>query len=116
MTFDTVLDGSDLVGRRTLSGWIHVPVWGFLPATTNSIERGVDIVVGTPGRIKDHIGKVNIDLGALKFRVLVEADEMLRMGFVEYVEHILGKVEDARKVQTLLFSATLPAWVKQVYF
>ncbi|KAL7183924.1 hypothetical protein ACSBR2_026155 [Camellia fascicularis] len=78
------------------------------------LKRGVDIVVGTPGRIKDHIERGNIDLSSLKFRVLDEADEMLRMGFVEDVELILGKVEDANKVQTLLFSATLPSWVKQI--
>ncbi|KAG6754426.1 hypothetical protein POTOM_042465 [Populus tomentosa] len=79
-----------------------------------ALKRGVDIVVGTPGRIKDHIEKGNIDLSLLKFRVLDESDEMLRMGFVEDVELILGKVEDVRKVQTLLFSATLPDWVKNI--
>ncbi|GLT84090.1 hypothetical protein SLE2022_023410 [Rubroshorea leprosula] len=78
------------------------------------LKRGVDIVVGTPGRIKDHIERGNIDLRSLKFRVLDEADEMLRMGFVEDVELILGKVEDVTKVQTLLFSATLPDWVKNI--
>ncbi|XP_051121494.1 DEAD-box ATP-dependent RNA helicase 7-like [Andrographis paniculata] len=78
------------------------------------LKRGVDIIIGTPGRIKDHIERGNIDFGSLKFRVLDEADEMLRMGFVEDVELILGKVEDASKVQTLLFSATLPSWVKQI--
>ncbi|WCJ36549.1 DEAD-box ATP-dependent RNA helicase 7 [Euphorbia peplus] len=80
----------------------------------NSLKRGVDIVVGTPGRIKDHIERGNIDLSFLKFRVLDEADEMLRMGFVEDVELILGKVQDVTKVQTLLFSATLPSWVKNI--
>ncbi|GMJ14925.1 PLANT RNA HELICASE75 [Hibiscus trionum] len=79
-----------------------------------SLRRGVDIVIGTPGRIKDHIERGNIHLGSLKFRVLDEADEMLRMGFVDDVELILGKVEDASKVQTLLFSATLPDWVKGI--
>ncbi|XP_011101144.1 DEAD-box ATP-dependent RNA helicase 7-like [Sesamum indicum] len=78
------------------------------------LKRGVDIVVGTPGRIKDHIERGNLDFRSLKFRVLDEADEMLRMGFVEDVELILGKVEDASKVQTLLFSATLPDWVKHI--
>ncbi|GKV33686.1 hypothetical protein SLEP1_g42160 [Rubroshorea leprosula] len=78
------------------------------------LKRGVDIVVGTPGRIKDHIERGNIDLRSLKFRILDEADEMLRMGFVEDVELILGKVEDVTKVQTLLFSATLPDWVKNI--
>ncbi|XP_051123018.1 DEAD-box ATP-dependent RNA helicase 7-like [Andrographis paniculata] len=84
------------------------------PPQQNQLKRGVDIVIGTPGRIKDHIERGNIDFRALQFRVLDEADEMLRMGFVEDVELILGKVADATKVQTLLFSATLPQWVKQI--
>ncbi|KAL4188099.1 hypothetical protein AMTRI_Chr09g42400 [Amborella trichopoda] len=79
-----------------------------------SLKRGVDIVVGTPGRIKDHIERNNIDLKSLRFRVLDEADEMLNMGFVDDVENILGRVEDASKVQTLLFSATMPDWVKKI--
>ncbi|CAA0835551.1 DEAD-box ATP-dependent RNA helicase 7 [Striga hermonthica] len=84
------------------------------PLQQNQLRSGVDIVVGTPGRIKDHLQNGRIDFRALKFRVLDDADDMLRMGFVEDVEFILGKVEDASKVQTLLFSATLPPWVKQV--
>ncbi|XP_038686213.1 DEAD-box ATP-dependent RNA helicase 7-like isoform X1 [Tripterygium wilfordii] len=80
----------------------------------SKLKRGIDIVVGTPGRIKDHIERGNLDLSTLKFRVLDEADEMLRMGFVEDVELILGKVDDVSKVQTLLFSATLPSWVKDI--
>ncbi|CAN0891610.1 DEAD-box ATP-dependent RNA helicase 7 [Linum grandiflorum] len=80
----------------------------------SSLKRGVDIVVGTPGRIKDHIERGNINFSTLMFRVLDEADEMLRMGFVDDVELILGKVEDVTKVQTLLFSATLPSWVKNI--
>ncbi|XP_011654884.1 DEAD-box ATP-dependent RNA helicase 7 [Cucumis sativus] len=79
-----------------------------------ALKRGVDIVVGTPGRVKDHINRNNIDLRSLKFRVLDEADEMLNMGFVDDVEFILGKVADVNKVQTLLFSATLPDWVKNI--
>ncbi|KAI5670176.1 hypothetical protein M9H77_10540 [Catharanthus roseus] len=78
------------------------------------LQRGVDIVVATPGRIKDLLQKEYIDLSSLKFRVLDEADEMLNMGFVEDVELILGKVQDASKVQTLLFSATMPDWVKHI--
>ncbi|MQM12534.1 hypothetical protein Taro_045452, partial [Colocasia esculenta] len=79
-----------------------------------SLKRGIDIVVGTPGRVKDHIERGTLDLRSLKFRVLDEADEMLNMGFVDDVELILGKVEDVNKVQTLLFSATLPAWVNKI--
>ncbi|XP_008652955.1 DEAD-box ATP-dependent RNA helicase 7 isoform X2 [Zea mays] len=79
-----------------------------------ALRRGVDIVVGTPGRVKDFIVKGTLNLKCLKFRVLDEADEMLNMGFVDDVELILGKVEDATKVQTLLFSATLPEWVNKL--
>lgn len=79
-----------------------------------ALRRGVDIIVGTPGRIKDHIERGTLNLKSLKFRVLDEADEMLNMGFVEHVETILGKVEDVSKVQTLLFSATMPDWVKKI--
>ncbi|CAH8387740.1 unnamed protein product [Eruca vesicaria subsp. sativa] len=84
------------------------------PPQQTKLKRGVDIVVGTPGRIKDHIERGNLDLTYLQFRVLDEADEMLRMGFVDDVELILGKVEDPKKVQTLLFSATLPSWVQNI--
>ncbi|TVU08877.1 hypothetical protein EJB05_42300, partial [Eragrostis curvula] len=79
-----------------------------------ALRRGVDIVVGTPGRVKDLIVKGHLNLKSLKFRVLDEADEMLNMGFVDDVELILGKVEDVTKVQTLLFSATLPDWVNKL--
>ncbi|KAJ0671468.1 putative RNA helicase [Helianthus annuus] len=81
---------------------------------TVELKRGVDIVVGAVGRVKDHIERGNLDFSSLKFRILDEADEMLRQGFVEDVEYILGKVNDASKVQTVLFSATLPAWVNHI--
>lgn len=80
----------------------------------NAMRRGVDVVVGTPGRIKDHLERGSLNLKTLKFRVLDEADEMLNMGFVDDVELILGHVEDASTVQTLLFSATMPDWVKKI--
>ncbi|KAL7003230.1 DEAD-box ATP-dependent RNA helicase 7 [Sarracenia purpurea var. burkii] len=127
MTFNTILDGSDLVGRARTGqvfadfefycgalGLTSCCVYGGAPYQSQQfkLKKGVDIVVGTPGRIKDHIERENIDLSSLKFRVLDEADEMLKMGFVDDVELILGKVEDVSKVQTLLFSATLPSWVK----
>ncbi|QHO00245.1 DEAD-box ATP-dependent RNA helicase [Arachis hypogaea] len=89
-------------------------IYGGAPYQTqeSKLRRGVDIVVGTPGRVKDHIERENIDLIQLKFRVLDEANEMLRMSFVEDVELILGKVQDVSKVHTLLFNTTLPDWVK----
>lgn len=80
----------------------------------SAMRRGVDVVVGTPGRIKDHLERGSLNLKTLKFRVLDEADEMLNMGFVDDVELILGHVEDASAVQTLLFSATMPDWVKKI--
>lgn len=80
----------------------------------NAMRRGVDVVVGTPGRIKDHLERGSLNFKTLKFRVLDEADEMLNMGFVDDVELILGHVEDASTVQTLLFSATMPDWVKKI--
>ncbi|KVI04750.1 DNA/RNA helicase, DEAD/DEAH box type, N-terminal [Cynara cardunculus var. scolymus] len=68
---------------------------------TVQLKRGVDIVVGAVGRVKDHIERGNLDFSSLKYRILDEADEMLRQGFVEDVEYILGKVNDASKVQTI---------------
>lgn len=174
MTFNMILDGSDLVGRartgqgktlafllpilesltngpfkasrktgygrtpsvlillptRELAKQVHVEfevyggavglsgccVYGGAPMREqeNALHRGVDVIVGTPGRVKDLIERGTLDLKALKFRVLDEADEMLNMGFVDDVEFILGKVEDVSKVQTLLFSATLPDWVRKI--
>lgn len=71
-----------------------------------SLEHGAHIVVGTPGRIKDHLRKQTLDLSAVKTVVLDEADRMLDMGFAEDMDVILEKTPDSR--QTLLFSATFP--------
>ncbi|QHO56480.1 DEAD-box ATP-dependent RNA helicase [Arachis hypogaea] len=87
------------------------PSLGLQKTQESKLRRSVDIVVGTPGRVKDHIERENIDPSQLKFRVLDEANEMLRMSFVEDVELILGKVQDVSKVHTFLFNATLPDWV-----
>ncbi|KAL2642915.1 hypothetical protein R1flu_010502 [Riccia fluitans] len=97
-------------------GLSTVCVYGGAPYSPQetALRKGVDIVVGTPGRIKDHLSRGSLNLRTLKFRVLDEADEMLNMGFVDDVETILGAVEDASTVQTLLFSATMPDWVKQI--
>jgi len=79
------------------------------------LRRGVDVVVGTPGRVKDHLERGTLVLTSLRFRVLDECDEMLNMGFVDDVEKILGAGGAANaNVQTLLFSATLPSWVKSI--
>ena len=75
------------------------------------LRGGCDIVIGTPGRMKDHLERKTLMMDNLKFRVLDEADEMLNMGFVDDVELILKSSGD---VQTFLFSATLPPWVKDI--
>src|SRR5689334_11824575 len=77
-----------------------------------ALRRGVHVVVGTPGRVIDHLEKGSLDLSQLKTLVLDEADEMLRMGFIEDVERILQETPDSR--QTALFSATMPAQVKRI--
>ncbi|KAG5192078.1 P-loop containing nucleoside triphosphate hydrolase protein [Tribonema minus] len=79
----------------------------------SALRRGLDIVVGTPGRLIDHINKGNLDLSELKHAVLDEADEMLNMGFADDIEEIFSKV-DIPACQVLLFSATVPDWVKRI--
>jgi len=75
-----------------------------------SLEHGVDVVVGTPGRVLDHLQRKRLDLGAIKTLVLDEADRMLEMGFVETVGEIVRATRPDR--QTLLFSATFPDAVR----
>ena len=77
-----------------------------------SLKRMPAIVVGTPGRIIDHLERGSLDLSALRWLVLDEADEMLRMGFFEDVTRIMDETPDSRA--TVLFSATLPNEVKTV--
>ena len=74
-----------------------------------ALRRGPQIIVGTPGRTLDHLRQGNLDLGAVRFLVLDEADEMLDKGFARDVEAILDRTPPER--QTALFSATMPNWV-----
>eukprot|EP00048_Salpingoeca_helianthica_P012160 m.176131 g.176131 ORF g.176131 m.176131 type:complete len:802 (+) comp15337_c11_seq1:460-2865(+) len=78
------------------------------------LERGVEVVIGTPGRIIDHIERGNLDLSKIQHIVLDEADRMLDMGFAEDVEKILQlhKQSKANKPQVLMFSATIPPFIK----
>ncbi|XP_030909193.2 nucleolar RNA helicase 2-like [Melopsittacus undulatus] len=81
------------------------------------LKSGIDILVGTPGRIKDHIQNSKLELSSVKHVVLDEVDHMLDMGFAEQVEEILGfayKKGSENNPQTLLFSATCPRWVYDV--
>ena len=76
-----------------------------------ALRRGAQVVVGTPGRTLDHLRQGNLDLGAVRFLVLDEADEMLDKGFAHDVEAILERTPQER--QTALFSATMPKWVER---
>src|SRR5689334_14592230 len=88
---------------------LHVlPVYGGqgYGVQLSALRRGVHVVVGTPGRVMDHLEKGTLDLSGLRFVVLDEADEMLNMGFAEDVEQILGHTPAEKQVA--LFSATMP--------
>ena len=76
------------------------------------LRQGAQVVVGTPGRIMDHMRRGSLDLAHLRCLVLDEADEMLRMGFIEDVEWILEQTPATRQIA--LFSATMPAQVKRI--
>uniref|UniRef100_K4A670 RNA helicase n=2 Tax=Setaria italica TaxID=4555 RepID=K4A670_SETIT len=78
----------------------------------NALSRGVDVVVGTPGRIIDLINGGSLQLGEVQYLVLDEADQMLAVGFEEDVETILQQLPAER--QSMLFSATMPSWVKKL--
>jgi len=86
-----------------------LPIYGGQPIgrQLRALERGVDVVVATPGRAIDHIARQTLGLGSLQVVVLDEADEMLDMGFAEDIEAILRHTPQDR--QTVLFSATMPA-------
>ena len=71
-----------------------------------ALRQGPQIVVGTPGRLLDHLKRGTLDLSKLSGLVLDEADEMLRMGFIEDVETIMAQIPEGH--QTALFSATMP--------
>jgi ATP-dependent RNA helicase DeaD len=94
---------------------VHVlPVYGGqgYGVQLSALRRGVHIVVGTPGRIMDHLEKGTLDLTELRFLVLDEADEMLNMGFAEDVETILADTPDTKQVA--LFSATMPPAIRRM--
>src|SRR5664279_4751208 len=94
---------------------VHVlPVYGGqgYGVQLSALRRGVHVVVGTPGRIMDHLEKGTLDLSELRFLVLDEADEMLKMGFQEDVETILTDTPESKHVA--LFSATMPAQIRRI--
>ena len=97
-----------------LSGFHVLPVYGgqsYYPQL-QALKRGVHVIVGTPGRVIDHLDRGTLDLSELRCLVLDEADEMLRMGFIDDVETVLKKTPESRQVA--LFSATMPAQIKRI--
>jgi ATP-dependent RNA helicase DeaD len=97
-----------------LKGFHVLPIYGgqsYQPQL-NALRRGVHVVVGTPGRVIDHMNRGTLKLSGLTMLVLDEADEMLRMGFVDAVESIFEQTPKERQVA--LFSATLPAPIKRI--
>ena len=98
----------------------HIPGFQVLPIyggqsygpQLHSLKRGVHVVVGTPGRVIDHMDKGTLDLSELKYLVLDEADEMLRMGFIDDVEKVLQATPPQRQVA--LFSATMPSVIRKI--
>ncbi|CAM9259489.1 unnamed protein product [Ascophyllum nodosum] len=86
------------------------------PPQQNALSRGLDIVVGTPGRLLDHVGRGTLRLMDTEFLILDEADQMLDMGFKEEMEKVFAACgeEGNRGRQMLLFSATMPPWVEKV--
>ena len=98
----------------------HLPNFHVLPIyggqsyypQLQALKRGVQVIVGTPGRVIDHMNRGSLDLSQLRCLVLDEADEMLRMGFIDDVEAVLKKTPPTRQVA--LFSATMPAPIRRI--
>lgn len=97
-----------------LKGFHVLPVYGGQDyrGQIRSLNRGVHVVVGTPGRVMDHMRKGTLKLNQLTTLVLDEADEMLRMGFIDDVEWILDQIPDQRQIA--LFSATMPQQIRRI--
>jgi len=97
-----------------IQGFHVLPVYGGQDYTgqIRALKRGVHVVVGTPGRVMDHMRKGTLKLGGLKTLVLDEADEMLRMGFIDDVDWILEQTPSTRQIA--LFSATMPKEVRRI--
>ncbi|MBT8134345.1 MAG: DEAD/DEAH box helicase [Gammaproteobacteria bacterium] len=95
-------------------GFHVLPVYGGADYSgqIRALKRGVHVVVGTPGRVMDHIRKGTLKLGGLSALVLDEADEMLRMGFIDDVEWILEQTPEDRQIA--LFSATMPTQIRRI--
>ena len=105
---------NNIIQLSKLTNIKSATVYGGVSAKTQieALKRGVEIVVGCPGRILDHINERHLKLGKLEFLVLDEADHMLDMGFLKDIEKIIAVTP--KKKQTLLFSATMPSEIKKL--
>lgn len=99
---------------RNIAGFKVLPIYGgqSIGHQLHQLKRGAQVIVGTPGRVTDHLRRKSLRLDALKTIVLDEADEMLKMGFKDDIEAILEQAPVER--QTALFSATMPAPIKRI--
>jgi len=99
---------------RHIQGFHVLPIYGgqSYDIQLRQLRRGVHVVVGTPGRVMDHMRRGTLKLGELRALVLDEADEMLRMGFIEDVQWILEQTPDSRQIA--LFSATMPPAIRKI--
>ncbi len=97
-----------------MPGFHVLPIYGgqSYGPQLGALKRGVQVVVGTPGRVIDHMERGSLDLSTLRWLVLDEADEMLRMGFVEEVEKVLARLPEERQIA--LFSATMPSQIRRI--
>jgi ATP-dependent RNA helicase DeaD len=99
---------------KHMAGFHVLPIYGGqdFHAQLKAFKRGVHVIVGTPGRLIDHLEQRTLSIDKIKTVILDEADEMLKMGFIDDVKWILQKV--SAKHQTALFSATIPMSIKKV--
>ena len=99
---------------RHMPGFHVLPIYGGSDyrGQFRQLQRGVHVVVGTPGRVMDHMRRKSLDLSGLQTLVLDEADEMLRMGFIEDVQWILDQTPPKRQIA--LFSATMPEAIRRI--
>ena len=97
-----------------IKGFHVLPIYGgqSYEPQLSALRRGVDVVVGTPGRVMDHIKRGTLKLNSLEWMVLDEADEMLRMGFIDDVEWVFENTPPGRQVA--LFSATMPPAIRRI--
>ena len=93
-----------------------IPIYGGTPIQKqiNALKKSIHIVVGTPGRVSDHLRRGTIKLKSAQYLVLDECDEMLSMGFLEAIEQIIEYLPAQQKRQTLLFSATIPKQIQRI--